>query len=360
MKILIFSCGFIDYTIGLANSLSAKHEVRLCLPKNSIEDRYDETINDKIDFISFDMPRHRSLHNIFLMRRIYKLIKAFNPEIIHLQSEGHLYFSILHPLLKDCKILNTVHDPKTHPGEKENFIVKLLERFNSFFIDEYIVHGDNLKSELSKSRNIDYKKISIINHGDYNLYHHWSKKKTKKETDTILFFGRIWKYKGLDYLIRAQPIISKYMPNAKIIIAGRGENIKKYTRQIKDLNKYEIYNYRISNEQTASLFERSSLVVLPYIEGSQSGIIHLAYSFGKPVVATRVGSLHENIYNFKSGILVDPKDYRQLAASIIVLLRNKKQLNKMSLFARNLSLNEYSWNTLSDKTANLYNEVLKR
>jgi len=360
MKIFLFSAGFIDYTVGLANSLSVKHNVRLCLPENSVEDRFKETLDNRIDFVPFKMERHRSIKNIFLMREIYRSIKSFNPDIIHLQSGGHLYFSILNPLLSDYKIIDTVHDPKVHIGEKNNLIINLVEKLNSFFVDKYIVHGNHLKLELSKSRNISLQKISIISHGDYNLYHHWSNKKVDEESNTILFFGRIWKYKGLDYLIKAQPLISKYIPDAKIIIAGRGENIKKYTSKIVDLEKYEIYNYRISNEQTASLFERSSLVVLPYIEGSQSGIIHLAYSFGKPVVATRVGSLHENIYNFKSGILVDPKDYRQLAASIIVLLRNKKQLNKMSLFARNLSLNEYSWNTLSDKTANLYNEVLKR
>ena len=358
MKIFLFSSGFVDYTIGLANSLSIKHNVKLYLPENSVEDKYEHAISDKVDFISFNMPRQSSFRNIFWIREVYKSIKNFKPDVIHLQSGGHPLFSLLHPFLLNYKIINTVHDPKLHIGERVNYIRSFFDKISSFFIDEYIVHGHFLKLQLSNSRNISLNKITIINHGDYNLYHSWGNKNINEEKDTILFFGRIWKYKGLDYLIKAQPSITKYVPGARIIIAGRGENIKNYTKKIKDLSMYEIYNYRISNEQMVELFKRTSVVVLPYIDGSQSGVVHLSYSFGKPVIATKVGSIHENIDNYKSGILIEPKDYKMVAASIISILRQDRKRRQMSEFARNLSLTKYSWNAASKETIKLYKKVM--
>ena len=61
--------------------------------------------------------------------------------------------------------------------------------------------------------------------------------KIKERKNTLLFFGRIWKYKGLDTLIRAEPLISKEIPDVKIIIAGRGESMEKYKKMI--INRYK-------------------------------------------------------------------------------------------------------------------------
>ena len=57
--------------------------------------------------------------------------------------------------------------------------------------------------------------------------------------------------------------------------------------------RFIVHNEYVSDEKRAELFRRASVVVLPYIEASQSGIIPIAYRFGKPVVATTVGGLPE-------------------------------------------------------------------
>ena len=119
---------------------------------------------------------------------------------------------------------------------------------------------------------------------------------------TILFFGRIWEYKGLEYLIRAEPLITAEVPNAKIVIAGEGEDFDRYRRLMVHPERFVVYNEYVSDDVRATLFQQASVVALPYIEASQSGVLPLAYMHMKPVVATTVGGLPEMVDDGSDGI----------------------------------------------------------
>src|SRR4029077_13078117 len=86
----------------------------------------------------------------------------------------------------------------------------------------------------------------------------------------ILFFERIWEYKGLEYLIRAEPLITSNIPEAKIVIAGVGEDFERYRRMMVHPERFIVHKEYVSDEKRAELFRRASVVVLPYIEASQS------------------------------------------------------------------------------------------
>jgi glycosyltransferase involved in cell wall biosynthesis len=89
-------------------------------------------------------------------------------------------------------------------------------------------------------------------------------------------------------------------------------------------NNFNLYIDNISYQKGAELFQRSSVVVLPYIDASQSGIIPLAYSFKKPVVVTDVGSIPESVDDGVTGFIVPPKDPAALAEAILKLLEDEK------------------------------------
>jgi glycosyltransferase involved in cell wall biosynthesis len=146
----------------------------------------------------------------------------------------------------------------------------------------------------------------------------------QEEENLILFFGRLWEYKGLEYLIRAEPLITSRVPQAKIAIAGRGEDFDRYRRMMLHPERFIVYNEYVSDEKRAELFRRASVVVLPYIEASQSGVIPIAYRFGKPVVATRVGGLPDMVDHGRTGYLVPPRDAKALAEALVLLLQDKE------------------------------------
>ena len=164
------------------------------------------------------------------------------------------------------------------------------------------------------------------------------------------------KNKGLEYLIKAEPHLRKKIKNIKIIIAGENPYFE-YDESMLSSPHYEIANQFIPNQDIPQYFRRASLVVLPYISATQSGIIPLAFAFGKPVVATSVGAIPEIVENGKTGLLVEPKNEIALAEAICKVLLNPNLLKKMSKNALRYCDDELSWDAIAQKTIKIYEEL---
>ena len=122
--------------------------------------------------------------------------------------------------------------------------------------------------------------------------------------------------------------------------------------------RFIVYNEYIADESVAELFQRASVVVLPYIDGSQSGVIPQAYAFKKPVVITNVGSLPENVEDGITGFIVPPKNSKDLAARIIELLTNDEKRKQMGANAYCKTQNELAWESIAPQTVAVYEKAL--
>ena len=358
MKVVLFSAGFFEYVIELANALSVRHEVVLMLPQNHLLKNHYLSISENVTCDLFYMPRQRNPACQFMIRDIVKKIHTHNPELLHIQAHGHTWFFAAFPFLKKYPIINTVHDPKPHLGE-EQIWRKILINFGIKNSDSFIVHGDKLKSQMMQYYNISSDRINVIPHGHYEVYRDYSREVIEEE-GSILFFGRLWKYKGLEYLIKAEPIISKEISNFKIVLAFHGESFDRYKKFIKNIDRFEIHGRYIPNDEFPDFFGKASVVVLPYIEASQSGIVAVSFAFGKPVVVTDVGALPEVVENGKRGFVVPPKDEVALAQAIVKILKNKKLKEKMGKNAYDFSVNDLSWEKIASKTSDLYRKQVSK
>jgi glycosyltransferase involved in cell wall biosynthesis len=134
----------------------------------------------------------------------------------------------------------------------------------------------------------------------------------------VLFFGNVRPYKGVRDLIDAFPRVTA-ATNAVLVVAGTFfESRDGYLAQIQELglgDSVRLLDGYVPNEQVAPLFELADLVVLPYRSASQSGVIPLAATFRKPVIATRTGGLPDALAG--SGIIVPPEDPDALGAAIV-------------------------------------------
>lgn len=137
---------------------------------------------------------------------------------------------------------------------------------------------------------------------------------------TILFFGKVRKYKGLDVLLAALPrVLSKV--DCKLIVTGEFyDSIEKYEQLIR-LHRIEknvqIDNRYVPNEEVAAIFERADVLILPYVSASQSGVARIALSNGLPVIASRTGGLAETVIDQVNGLLFPPGDPEALASQIV-------------------------------------------
>lgn len=141
------------------------------------------------------------------------------------------------------------------------------------------------------------------------------------EANVALYFGFVREYKGLIFLIRALPKIALEIDNFKLIIAGEfWEDKGKYMDEIEktgEARKVMVFDEYIPNEKVPVFFGAADVVVLPYKSASASGIVQLAYHFGKPVITTNVGALGEAVFQGKTGYLVPAEDPDAIACAVI-------------------------------------------
>jgi glycosyltransferase involved in cell wall biosynthesis len=234
-----------------------------------------------------------------------------------------MWFNLLGlALLRDIPLVLTVHDSLIHVGDADSAKTpQWVYDLACFRARERIVHAPQVKEQLTKRTGVPAHTVHVIPYvivGDVDI----SARVDVQPQPEILFFGRIWEYKGLEYLIRAEPLITARVPQVRIVIAGTGEDFARYRAMMVHPDHFIVHNEYVSDEKRAELFRRAAVVVLPYIEASQSFIISIAYRFGKPVVATTVGGLPEMVDHGRTGFLVPPRDIESLAASVVDLMQN--------------------------------------
>lgn len=319
MKIAIVTMWYAEHSILLANGFSNMCDVCLYTAKNSVFESWKHKIKDNVNVNVFDKPSGTIKNKKKGYEVLCKKINKEHPDFVIVQ-DGNLILSRCIQLIKCPKIV-TIHDPVPHIGEK-HIGHKLINNFAmSRSCDEVIVHCQLDAMKIRRYYFIKREKILVSSLGIHDLYlteHQYDEKKQ------ALFFGRIQKYKGLKYFIEAQKYVEKIYPEFKFVIAGRGDDLGKYKKYIKDQTKFVVLDRYIENNEVDKLFAESQIVVLPYISATQSGVLLTAFAYGKPVVGADVGGIGEILKKLPlCGELVRKKNSKQLAKAMIKILKNK-------------------------------------
>jgi glycosyltransferase involved in cell wall biosynthesis len=131
----------------------------------------------------------------------------------------------------------------------------------------------------------------------------------------LLFFGFVRPYKGVDVLLEAMAALERN--DVRLSIVGEFWDEKKTTLQRIDAlglsTKVEVVPRFVNEREAAEYFARADVVVLPYRHATGSGIVAMAYHYGKPVIASRIGGLAEAVRHGKTGYHVEPGSPRPLA-----------------------------------------------
>jgi glycosyltransferase involved in cell wall biosynthesis len=375
--LLIDNQGLSHYTCYFAKGL-AKHR-QITLLGFSKEDFYEteasNEINIQFHYLSKLFFMNKSMWNkliqkpIQIFKYLFKPIVFGNYSIVHIQGHLPLFFLYV-PILKirKRKIFWTMHDIHLRPSSKglrgklETSYVKIITQpqFLLSSSNKIFVHGKNLKNGIIL-KGIASDKITIIPHFDYKYLkkYNTNNDKFKNKNQYILFFGNIKPYKGLDVLINALKIVEKSVGKEKlnVLVAGKGsiENYE-YLLDKNNLQYIHILNENIPTNEIPNLFLNSKMVVLPYIDASQSGIIPLAYTFAKSVIVSNVGSLAEYVEHGKTGYVFNKGDTEELAKYIIEYIQNDDLSNAMGNNAYNKLLSEMSLEFVCNIVNKTYNE----
>jgi glycosyltransferase involved in cell wall biosynthesis len=361
LRVAFVSYNFGEYCVRLVNALAGHAEVLLVIPDQIIGPHFTK-LHAAVRLVAFRKPRLRQpLRQIRSIRTLLSQIHEFSPDVIHYQGT-HLWFDLALPLLRRYPLVFTIHDLRPHPGDRlSQKTPQWIEDFARRRADQLIVHTQHTRNLLLREWPRAAEKISVIPHiqigeGPSPV----GASMTNEDENLILFFGRIWKYKGLEYLIRAEPLITAKVPNARFLIAGEGEDFARYRRIMVHPDRFIVHNEYIPEDRAADYFRRASVVALPYIEASQSGVIPMAYSAGKPVVATDIGGLPEMVENGCTGYLIAPRDAAQLADAVTKLLLNTPLRHWMGANGKRKIEEECSPTVVAFKTIEVYRRAVER
>jgi len=354
----------LDSSLGLANALSKYCQMDLYCPSWPAEQEEPavlDALEDNVGRGFFGKYRVRDIRNIVVYRKLCERIRRKNYDVMHFQSAGTIWMRLFWYKWRHIPLVITVHDPNEHPGMPLAISVQqgLAQRLIIKKASKIIVHGSFSKQQLlQKYRSLNPNDIKVVPLGPNIAITRWKSEATQHTKQAsgpkrILFFGSDRPNKGLEYLLRAEPYIRRSLSNYKIIVAGKCCRLSDYRSLVQNSSNIILINEFISSRAAAKIFAESTVVVVPYVSGTQSGIIPLAYAFGKPVIATNVGAMREVVLDGQTGVLVEPRSEKALADAIASLLSNEDKLAQMGRMAHEFS-ERLSWEAIGIETLEVY------
>jgi len=258
---------------------------------------------------SFEFLIHQNNKSISLVSikksyLLYKKTKKIVPNYIHFDdvSIRLIFFPFLLALLKTKLIVN-VHDPVQHTGEKN---LKNIFARNIFYkkVYKFITFSNYSKSIfLEKNK----KKFCVnLNLKPYLFYLNYLDKIDDKKTK-ISFIGRISEYKGIDIFLDAIAILNKKYHPICYVIAGAPFN---NTIGEKLVNQYKFKNVEfklkhLSNLELCNIIQESKIIVCPYRDATQSGVVMTALALNTPIIVSNQGGLPEYIEENITGMIAN-------------------------------------------------------
>ncbi len=291
---------------------------------------------------------------------LYSILK-YNPEVVHFQwlkvpVVDFILLCLIKTLKKNTKVIFTAHNVLPHNSEEsfKNIYGKIYRK-----VDKIIVHDKTTKFELLKLFSISENKVKVIPHGLLNIAGIDEEIKIEKPILTFAMLGYLSKYKGVDMLIDAW-MGSDYLLNnnsVELVIAGTPKKeVLEDLKKIADVPNIRLLDKYLDSDDFNDLLLKSDVLVLPYKEISQSGVLLSGLKYKKTFIVSNVGGLSQPFDLGKVGWVLESNTTDCLRDRLEYVCRNKNEVveikNNNKLWD---SIDEfYSWKKIGLDTVKLY------
>jgi len=297
----------------------------------------------------------------------------YDIDIVHIHTGGQLplFASFFYKMMKKKPVVVTYHGDFYRPIPF--FFINITELYNKLQdillkFSDLVISPSKLYVEESKILRKHRKKIVVIPNGiDLSKYNvNYSKEECREKINLpldkkiVLFLSAIREKKAPDLLIKAMQKVIKEIPNAYLVMAGKGRMESKIIQLARELAINDLITFPgfVRESKKPLYFKAADVFVLPSYD-EIFGIVNLeAMACGTPVVATRVGGIPEIVKDGKNGLLVPPKDPDALADAIIYLLENEDVRRGMGERGREM-VKDYSWDKIAEQYERIYEMVLR-
>jgi glycosyltransferase involved in cell wall biosynthesis len=227
-------------------------------------------------------------------------------------------------------------------------------------MDAVIAHSEHGAARLRDEAGLDPARIRVIPHGAFDYFTRLPEEKPLPaelegaEGPVILFFGLLRPYKGLDTLLQA----FRELQGAELWIVGNPRmDLGPLRRRAAEApGRVRFVSRFIEDAEVPAIFRRADLVVLPYRDVEQSGVLYTGLAFGKPLVLSSVGGFPE-VAATGAARLVPPEDHAALSQALAELVADPVARERLAEAARTAVAGPYSWDAVAAQTLALYREL---
>jgi glycosyltransferase involved in cell wall biosynthesis len=308
-------------------------------------------------------PSARSLHpsSWRTSRKVLRFTDHVGADVLHIDDvDVSPRLALAMPASRRPPIVLAVHDPKPHSGER-NWRKMLARRLVYPRTDRFVLYNAALRADFAATHRISPDAIEVTHLGVYDVFPQWPSP-VERTVPTVLFFGRLSTYKGLDVFYEAASRIAERVNGVRFVVAGRP--VEGYmpppAPALRNGSVIEVIDTYLSNTDAAALFRSAAVVVCPYRDATQSGVVLSAFAFGVPVVATTAGGLPEYVVPHRTGLLIPPDNANALADAVVRVLQEPGLATTLRHGIREAAGNELHWKRTVDALLSVYTSVSRR
>ncbi|MBI3620104.1 glycosyltransferase family 4 protein [Candidatus Roizmanbacteria bacterium] len=305
---------------------------------------------------------HREILTIYkcFLNHAVEAVEDFKPNIIHVH---HAFpFSWAARFIKSTyqiPYIITVHGSELPTAQKDRRYIALttdaLRRArriipNSFYTKDWMlkVFGDEYRKQIRTiPGGVDIKKFHKVNTDDIDKQFDIAGKKL------VVFAGKLTPYKGVKYLVRAAPKIK-----GEVFILGDGserKNLEKIVKEEKITNVKFLGYLGIDTDFLVKFYSRAQVFVAPSVWDEPLGLVILeSMACETPVVVTRKGGIPLAVKEGKNGLFIRPRNSKDIAEKINMLLTDDETRKKMAKMAREIAVSKFSWEIIAHRFENIY------
>jgi len=333
------------------------------------------------------------IDNKYLVQPSYEFMLSFyllyscirnRPDVLYLRQNSFPFFPIF--LCKILKISSIVEvngivldELKVNPNSQSfayrvfSYLALRSEKFNYRYCDRIVSVTDRLKDELVRLYSIPENKIHVINNGantdvfkPLDLEQTKSRLKLENSKKYVCFVGNLAAWQGVEFLIRASPLILEKCPDARFLIVGDGvmkDSLMKITSELRLSDKF-IFTGRIPYENVPLYINAADVCVAPFIKerNSKIGLSALkTYEYlacGKPIVASSISGVRDLIESSGGGVSVAPENPEELAAAVVKLLLDENSRVLMGDKGRRYVVENHSWDGVARKILDMCKDII--
>jgi glycosyltransferase involved in cell wall biosynthesis len=373
MRVLVWQWGRFGvgarYALEMAHALSEEcgHDTLLSLAEGA------DLMQDPACRSAVDLPLYtyanaqefirRSLVIRGVLQPIVEKLRANPPDAAIVTMMGYWDIFLIRRLHRmGVPVVVTAHDAEIHPGDRFHVMVRLQRRLVGMSEGVVTLTGfvaRQLASRLSLAGKVQATiPLGAFAYADLDLPPPQLPDAAQERPLRLLMAGRLKRYKGLGLLADALRLIGGTPPlSVRVVGAAQDES------EIEALAALPGVEFDLgwkSDRDLIAHLDWADVAVLPYVEASQSGIVPMSFKRGRPVIATPVGGLPEQVRRGETGLLTENVSAPALAAAIRRFAEDRALLRSCAGNALRLADEDLGWKALAPRFSEVLEQVARR